>query len=107
MAEHLLSLLSPIFVANPALLLVAAAILTKSVSPSEYAEARGIATDKVLSWIRSGELKAVNVALQRNGRPRYRISLDAIEEFEQRRTPQPAPAPTPRRRREGHVREYV
>jgi hypothetical protein len=40
---------------------------------------------KVEAWIRAGELRAFNVAARQAGRPRYRISPEALEEFELRR----------------------
>lgn len=55
-------------------------------TPPEYAEARGVKPDKVLGWIRSGSLRAVNFAAKTSGRPRWRISPEAIREFEQVRT---------------------
>jgi hypothetical protein len=82
--------------------------LTRSFKPAEYAEARGISVDKVLSWIRSGELQAINVAQSANGqRPRYRIATDAIERFETARSTCPTPATTPRRVRNKPVKEFV
>ncbi len=54
-----------------------------TVSPSRLAENWGISVDKVLSWIRDGQLKAINVASSRSVRPRYRITDEAIGEFQQ------------------------
>jgi hypothetical protein len=65
--------------------------LTPSVTPAEYAEARRINADKVLGWIREGELSAINVAQCAGGRPRYRITLDSIAQFEASRRTGPAP----------------
>ena len=63
------------------------AALTASVRPIAYAKSRGIGVEKVLQWIADGELIAVNVAQAADGRrPRWRISLDAIEAFERRRS---------------------
>lgn len=81
--------------------------LITSVSPSQYADARGIAVDKVLCWIHSGELRAVNVARSRIGRPRYQFPLDAIEAFEEARQVQPPAPSTPHRNRTQIVKEYV
>ena len=50
------------------------------------AERYGIAPEKVLEWIRSGELIAINVAQGSNGqRPRWRIAEAELEAFELRR----------------------
>ena len=41
----------------------------------QYAKSKGIGDEKVLRWIASGELPAINVAQDANGqRPRWRIS---------------------------------
>jgi len=56
---------------------------TKTLSPPQVAERYGVKPEKVIRWIRSGQLRAVNVS---DGmRPRYRIPADALIEFEQRR----------------------
>lgn len=56
------------------------------ITPREYAERLGVATQKVHQWIRSGELLAVNVAQELEQRmPAYKISPAAIEEFERSR----------------------
>ncbi len=49
--------------------------------------------DKVRLWIRRGELRAVNTATARCGRPRWVGSPDALAEFERRRTSGPPPRP--------------
>jgi len=58
-------------------------------TPSELARRWGISPDKVLNWIRKGDLKAINVASSPNVRPRYRIPGDAIDDFQLRRQPIP------------------
>ena len=81
---------------------------TKSVfTPPELAKAWGVSPDKVLGWIRSGELKAINVAKSMQGRPRYRIDAEAIEAFKRMRTNQsPPPKPARRRRKDPSVIEF-
>ena len=72
----------------------------KWITPPAYAESRGIGLRKVLTFIESGELKAVNMAAGRTGRPRWKISPEAIEAFEAARTTQgKAAAPATQRRR--------
>lgn len=39
----------------------------------------------VLGWIRSGELKAINVRRSGSKRPSWRITEEALQEFEERR----------------------
>lgn len=67
-------------------------------SPPAVAKKYGIKVDKVHAWIASGELEAVNVAERPNGRPRWRISPEALQAFERRRSSRPAPASTKRRK---------
>lgn len=52
----------------------------------------GVTEATVLGWIKSGELRAVNVGRRLGAkRPRWRISQDAIDAFEASRTPTPTP----------------
>jgi hypothetical protein len=56
-----------------------------------------VAQHTVLSWIRSGELKAVNVGVSKSRKiPRWRVTSEALDAFEKMRTPQP---PQPKRKR--------
>jgi hypothetical protein len=59
----------------------------------------GVGTAKVLGWIRSGELKAVNRADVRCGGPQWVILPDAVDAFVARRASVPATRPAHRRRR--------
>jgi len=65
------------------------------------------AADKVLTWIKSGELRAVNIATNPRGRPRYLIDLKDVEAFEARRSVHKTPS-TGRRRKppSGDVIEF-
>ena len=67
-------------------------------TPPQLAAQWGIDVQKVLHWIKAGELRAVNLATRRDGRPRYAISPADIALFEAARVVQP-PAPRIRRRR--------
>lgn len=60
--------------------------MTPGCTPSELARRYGVSPDKVLAWIRAGELQAVNVATRRTGRPRYVILPEAISDFEASRS---------------------
>jgi transposase len=61
----------------------------------------GVRVHTVLQWIRAGELRAVNVARKVGARrPRWRVSQEAVEAFEQLRSSTPPP-PRARRRKEG------
>lgn len=55
-------------------------------SPREVAAVRKIRLGKVLAWIRTGELLAVNLAEKPRGRPRWRISAEALDAFDTRRS---------------------
>lgn len=77
------------------------------VTPPALARQYGIKPEKVIVWIRRGELRAVNVAERVGGRPRWRISAEAIEEFERRRSAV-RPAKTHRRRkRKPEIRDII
>jgi hypothetical protein len=67
-------------------------------SPPQLAARWGIDVQKVLHWIKAGELRAINVATRCDSRPRYAIDLADIALFEAARTVQP-PAPRIHRRR--------
>jgi excisionase family DNA binding protein len=58
-----------------------------------------VSPDKVRRWICSGELRAVNVASTLCGKPLWRITPEAVEEFEKLRGSVPPPKPANRRKR--------
>jgi len=68
-----------------------------TLTPPQVAKRLGVNPDKVLSWIRSGELSAVNVTIKPGGRPKYRIASADLESFKNRRTPQQRMKQRPRR----------
>lgn len=51
-------------------------------TPRALAKHWGVHVDKVLRFIHTGELPAFNAASRQSKLPRYRISLDAVREFE-------------------------
>jgi excisionase family DNA binding protein len=57
-------------------------------TPPQLAKRWGVSADKILSLIRSGELRAIDVSLGKK-RARYLIDERDIEEFEQRRESRP------------------
>ena len=67
-------------------------------TPPQVARMWGISVDKVLTWIRNGELPAINAAATLNGRPRYLVDTDALDSFERRRQVAPKTSPVRRRR---------
>jgi len=71
-------------------------------SVPEVAKLLRVRPDKVLSWIRSGRLRGYNVAEKEQGRPKYRVNREDLDNFAKRRgVIQPAPTgrPTGTRRR--------
>jgi excisionase family DNA binding protein len=67
-------------------------------TPPQLAKRLGVDSDKVLRWIRSGQLVAVDMVTTQGGRPRYRISLEEVLAFEKRRTVSKPPSPSPRKK---------
>jgi hypothetical protein len=61
----------------------------ESLTPPEVAKILKVNPGKVLTWIRSGALKATNVS--QSNRPRYRITLEEIELFKRGRQVNPKP----------------
>lgn len=81
----------------------------RNLTPPQIAEQFGVAVEKVIAWIKSGELAAMNLANRGCRRPRYSITPDALDAFKQSRQVIPhSVAPTRRVRRKpaGNVREY-
>jgi len=72
----------------------------------DLAEQLGVSRHKVLAWIASGELSALNVAAATTSRPRWRISQDALDRFlsaRQSRPPAVSPPPKPPRPTKSYV----
>jgi transposase len=69
----------------------------------------GVGPRKIIAWLERGELVGINVASKATGRPRWRISQDALQAFERRRSSSisaPGQLPTRRRQRDSAVVEY-
>ena len=73
-------------------------INSRCMTPPEVAQYLRVGRDKVLGFIRRGELPALNVASESSTRPRYVIRPEDIEVWVCRLSV-PAQVPTPRRRR--------
>ena len=54
----------------------------RAITIAEFAELYRVGPDKARHWIATGELTALNVAANRNGKPRWIITQQAIREFE-------------------------
>jgi excisionase family DNA binding protein len=74
--------------------------------PPQVGELLAVGHDKVLTWIHSGELRAVDVAAKRGGRPRWRVWRSDLEDFLARRAATPAPKRRRRRKQPDHVTKY-
>lgn len=72
-------------------------------TPRQVARERQIRAEKVLGWIRTGELRAVNMALHMTSKPRWKISREALAEFDLARSNRAFATPTLPRRRKGSV----
>jgi hypothetical protein len=73
-------------------------------TPPKYAAQLGVKPQSIVNWIRCGWLKAINVAKPGCVRPRYRISPEAIREFEESRKVLP---PVKRVRHRPRLPEYL
>jgi hypothetical protein len=70
-------------------------------NPAQLAAMWGVAHDKVLEFIKTGELEAFNVASKQSRRPQFKVTLAAVKAFQERRSghdpARSAPPVTPRR----------
>ncbi|HLN26424.1 MAG TPA: helix-turn-helix domain-containing protein [Gemmataceae bacterium] len=81
--------------------------MCSTLSIRDVCERYGVGEHTVLGWIRAGELRAINVGRRLgNKKPRWRVTLEALEAFEQLRTPMPPPPRAPRRKRSVEVIEF-
>lgn len=80
----------------------------RALTPNELAARYGVGVHKVLRWIKSGELVAVNVASDLRKRPQWVITADALRMFEKGRQSQSTPRAERRRKKskEGVIEFY-
>lgn len=64
-----------------------------------------VSGDKIRSFIRKGELVAVNMAANLSARPQWRITPESVEQFEKKRSSNPPPS-APRRRSRPALVDY-
>ena len=74
-------------------------------SPPQIGRKLGVDPGKIIEWIRRGELRAVNIAENLGGRPRYRVDPAALAAFLDGRSTSPTPKPV-RQRKKGFERKY-
>ncbi len=83
-------------------------------NPAQVAAMWGVSHDKVLEFIRTGELDAFNVASKKSRRPQFKIPGDALRAFQERRSgrdparslPPPAARRASRKSSEPTTRRY-
>jgi excisionase family DNA binding protein len=75
-------------------------------TPNEAAKLLRVSANRVRSWIKTGELGAIDTAQTRCGRPRYVILPHHLAEFERRRQAAPPPRPAKRRKKITSVDYY-
>jgi transposase len=80
--------------------------LTAGFTTRDVARRHRVDEEKVRGWIRRGELKAINTAATRSGKPRWVVTPEALAAFEQCRSGGPPPKPPRRRRRVAAVDYY-
>lgn len=82
----------------------------KKMTVPQLARIWGVSPNKILRFIRAGELRATNFATSPGGRPRYFIDLADVQAFELSRTviPTASVPPMPRRGQTapGSVRKF-
>lgn len=65
---------------------MATAIEKRKLTVPQLAKLWGVSTHKVIHFIRSGELRAINLAASNRNRPRFSVDVADIEAFERSRT---------------------
>jgi hypothetical protein len=85
---------------------VTADTLPRGYTPNELAKVLRVSPDRIRSWIKTGQLGAIDTATTLCRRPRYVILPHLLAEFERRRAAGPPPKPQRRRRRTALVDYY-
>jgi excisionase family DNA binding protein len=67
-------------------------------TPPQLARRWSVSRSKVLRWLATGELRGIDLATRRGGRPRWRVPLDAVLAFEAAWPSTPIPASQRRRK---------
>ena len=79
----------------------------RKLTPPQIASQLGVAPEKVLTWIASGELRAINLATRPNNRPRWYVDIDDLADFERRRSAVAPAKPSRRRNQPVSAKRYV
>lgn len=80
-------------------------ILQRGLTVRDVAYRYRVSPDKVRSWIKRGELPAINTATPLS-RPRWVILPDALAAWERSRQAGPTPKPIGQRRRQAGIIDY-
>jgi transposase len=72
----------------------------RKTTPPKLARRYGVDVHKIIRWIETGELRAMNLATTTSGRPRWAIDEADIVAFEERRAAKPTVKPVRRRKPE-------
>lgn len=80
--------------------------ITPTLKTIDVARRLGVCREKVLTWIKSGELKAIDVRGGRNGKSLFRIDPVELAAFESRRGSAPLPKTRRRRRQAVDVPDF-
>ena len=84
-----------------------AAEMSNTLSVRDLCERYAVTEHTVLGWIRTGELRAINVGRRLGAKkPRWRVTEEALTAWEQRRTPTPPLPRAKRRKRPAEVIEF-
>jgi hypothetical protein len=73
--------------------------------PREVAKLLRVGVGKILTWIRTGRLGAINTSSAKCGKPRYVVLPLHLQQFAEQRSATPPPKPV-RRRRIRPVRDF-
>ena len=84
-----------------------AAMEKRKVTPPQLAKRWGVSPDKIIYFIASGELRAIDASLRRGERPRYLIDEEDIAAFEAAREVAPPAPVAPRRKRNSLPADFV
>ena len=80
--------------------------MSRALTVKELCERYQVGEHTVLAWIHNGELRAHSVSRRAGGRPRWRITQEALEAFELIRTPSPPPPRKRRKNRSAGIIEF-
>jgi excisionase family DNA binding protein len=78
----------------------------KTFGIKDLCERFAVGEHTVLAWIRRGELRALNVGRKPDGRPKWRVTAEALAAFEAARTPTPPQPRVRRKRRPADIVEF-